>query len=82
MSQAIYKWHGDLFCPGCIIDTMMRYHPWGNANLEGEAGKHEQQLDLIAKRLKIDRSTAGDDFPVRQTDIVGGFCKTCMNWFI
>ena len=83
MSQAIYKWHGDLFCSGCIVATMLDHEPWMalEDSMQAEPGLHEEQLDAIAEHFSIDRDQSSDDFPQRVTEITSSICSGCLGWF-
>lgn len=83
MSQAIYRWHGNLFCKGCIVGTMLDHEPWNalEDTIHPTAGLHEHQLQQLADHFGYDRAVPVADFPQRVTEVPQSPCMSCFNWF-
>lgn len=89
--RTAYRWKGDLFCDGDIVDTMLDDTPWAawlDENTLPDADANvEDALDIIAAYFSIDRKNKREveamGFPVRLrgTPEPPQFCRACLRWF-
>ena len=91
MARTAYRWRGDLFCEGDIVDTLLDADPWAayldKNEVSGDADRAEEDLDAIAEYFSINRRNKADveanSFPVRikGTPVPPDFCAGCLQWF-
>jgi len=91
VARTAYRWKGDLFCEGDIVDTLLDDEPWSvyleENQTSGDADRAEQDLTAIADYFGIDRNDKAavdaNGFPVRikGTPKPPDFCSVCLNWF-
>jgi hypothetical protein len=89
--RTAYRWKGDLFCDGDIVDTMLDDSPWDawlgeNPRPHADANV-EDVLDQIAVYFSINRNNRREvesmGFPVRLRGAPKPpqFCRGCLRWF-
>lgn len=89
--RVAYRWRGELFCDGDIVDTLLDESPWDawlDTNEQpGPEANVEDVLDDIAEYFSVDRRNAQDveahGFPVRLKGAPKPpqFCRGCLRWF-